>query len=224
MRLAFDRVVTVHGAAVLRVCRALVGLDDADDVWAETFLSAMRAYPDLPDDANLEAWLVTIARRKGIDNLRARARRATPVETLPERTVSESIGPAERLDLYAALAALPTRQRECVAFHHLGGLPYAEVAAVLGGTEAAARRAAADGVRALRAVLGRPEPDRSRPGDQLTVRSAMPQMPPAGSQAGIRSVLSRPTPTSPIPTSPTSSRRATDRPTPRNEEVHDARR
>lgn len=199
MRLAFDRVVTVHGAAILRVCRALVGVDDADDVWAEAFVSALRAYPDLPEDANLEAWLVTIARRKGIDHLRARARRATPVETMPERATSDSIGTAERLDLYAALATLPRRQRECVAFHHLAGLPYAEVAAVLGGTEAAARRAAADGVRALRAVLDRPEPVRTRAGDPPAVVGAVPQTPPASSRPTVRSLT-------------------------RNEEVHDARR
>lgn len=156
MQQAFDHVVTVHGAAVLRVCRALVGLDDADDVWAEAFVSAMRAYPELPADANVEAWMVTIARRKGIDHLRAKARRALPVESVPERAESVGLGDAERLDLYAALATLPTRQRECVAYHHLGGLPYAEIAAVLGGTEAAARRAAADGVRALRAALAGP--------------------------------------------------------------------
>lgn len=78
MQRAFDHVVTAHGAAVLRVCRALVGPDDADDVWAETFVSAIRAYPELPQDANVEAWLVTIARRKGIDHLRARASARPP--------------------------------------------------------------------------------------------------------------------------------------------------
>jgi len=43
-------------------------------------------------------------------------------------------------------------QREAVVYHHLAGLPYVEVASILGGTEAAARRAAADGVRRLRAI------------------------------------------------------------------------
>ena len=37
-----------------------------------------------------------------------------------------------------------------VAYHHLAGLPYAEVAALVGGTPEAARRAAADGIAALR--------------------------------------------------------------------------
>jgi hypothetical protein len=50
----------------------------------------------------------------------------------------------------AALAALPRKQREAVAYHYLAGLPYQEVAAVIGGTADAARRSAADGVANLR--------------------------------------------------------------------------
>ena len=44
----FEAVVANHGARVLRVCRAVVGPADADDAWSETFLAALRAYPDLP--------------------------------------------------------------------------------------------------------------------------------------------------------------------------------
>ena len=33
---------------MLRVCRAVLGPADADDAWSETFLAALRAYPDLP--------------------------------------------------------------------------------------------------------------------------------------------------------------------------------
>jgi DNA-directed RNA polymerase specialized sigma24 family protein len=56
------RVVRRHGATVLRVGRALLGPAE-DDAWSETFLAAMRAHPTLPADANVEAWLVTIAHR-----------------------------------------------------------------------------------------------------------------------------------------------------------------
>ncbi|WP_304364095.1 RNA polymerase sigma factor, partial [Georgenia sp. 311] len=80
----FEEVVAHHGATVLRVCRAVVGPHDADDAWSETFLAALRAYPALPAGANLEAWLVTIAHRKAVDVLRARARRPRPAEHLPE--------------------------------------------------------------------------------------------------------------------------------------------
>jgi DNA-directed RNA polymerase specialized sigma24 family protein len=40
-----------------------------------------------------------------------------------------------------------------VAYHHLGGLAYHDVAEILGGTTDAARRAAADGMKALRTSL-----------------------------------------------------------------------
>jgi RNA polymerase sigma factor (sigma-70 family) len=146
----FERVVVVHGPTVLRVCRAVVGPVDADDAWSETFLAALRAYPDLPADANVEAWLVTIAHRKAIDVVRRAARHAVPVADVPDRAVA----PAGRdLDLWSAVAALPPKQRQAVAYHHLGGLPYDDVAALVGGTSAAARRAGADGVAALRRTL-----------------------------------------------------------------------
>src|ERR1700722_375700 len=87
MKQPFERVVEQHGGAVLRVCRVILGAHDAEDAWSETFLSAMRAYPELPADANTEAWLVTIAHRKAIDLTRARVRRPIPAGDLPE-TVS----------------------------------------------------------------------------------------------------------------------------------------
>ena len=59
-------------------------------------------------------------------------------------------GDGRDLDLATALAALPRRQREAVAYHYLAGLPYAEVAAITGGSADAARRAASDGIARLR--------------------------------------------------------------------------
>jgi RNA polymerase sigma factor (sigma-70 family) len=150
---AFDQVVTDHGPAILRVCRSLLGPVDADDAWADTFLAALEAYPRLPADANIEAWLVTIAHRKAIDLLRRTARRATPVADLPAVAIdgtSRDLDP----DLHHALTTLPEKQRFCVAYHYLIGLPYDEVAEIVGGTAAAARRAAADGIAKLRRTEG----------------------------------------------------------------------
>jgi len=149
MKRPFEQAVTEHGAVVLRVCRAVLGPTEADDAWSETFLAALRAWPDLPDDANVRAWLVTIAHRKAIDVLRAAGRRATPLGQLPDAPAApEPAGPDP--DLIAAVARLPVKQRHAVAYHYLAGLPHAEVAAILGGTTAPARRAAADGIAALR--------------------------------------------------------------------------
>jgi RNA polymerase sigma factor (sigma-70 family) len=122
---------------------------DADDAWSETFLSALKAYPQLPPDANLEAWLVTIAHRKAIDVLRRSSRQANPVADVPAGPGPDR-AEGRDLDLLLSLSALPEKQRWAVVCHHLVGLPYTEVAAIIGGSAEAARRAASDGVAALR--------------------------------------------------------------------------
>jgi len=145
----FEAVVARHGATVLRVCRAVLGRGDADDAWSETFLAALRAYPELPGDANVEAWLVTIAHRKAIDITRAARRRAIPVAEMPENPSAQRADGRD-LDLATALAGLPRKQRAAVAYHYLAGMPYQDVAAVIGGSADAARRSAADGIANLR--------------------------------------------------------------------------
>ena len=147
----FSEVVSNHGPTVLRVCRAVVGPIDADDAWSETFLSALRAYPQLPEDANVEAWLVTIAHRKAIDIVRRAQRSAQPVAAVPDQPGPTNPDGSDR-ELARSVARLPERQRQAVAYHYLAGLTYAEVASVIGGGTDAARRAAADGIAKLRAA------------------------------------------------------------------------
>lgn len=146
----FEKVVADHGATVLRVCRVLLAGHDADDAWSETFLAAMRAYPDLPGSANVEAWLVTIAHRKAIDVLRARRRQPVPVGEILDSPVAHGVPGADDTGLWQAVRELPDKQRQAVAYHYVAAVPYAEVARILGGTTEAARRAAADGIRNLR--------------------------------------------------------------------------
>jgi RNA polymerase sigma factor (sigma-70 family) len=145
----FEEVVSQHGRTVLRVCRAVLGSADADDAWSETFLSALKAYPQLPVDANVEAWLVTIAHRKAIDVTRGSARRPIPLAEMPPGPARDGADDRD-LDLPGSLAALPEKQRFAVVYHYLGGLPYGEVAAIIGGSVEASRRAAADGIANLR--------------------------------------------------------------------------
>lgn len=150
----FEAVVARHGADVLRLCRALLGPADADDAWSETFLSALRAYPRLHPGSDVRAWLLTIAHRRSIDQLRRRARSATPVPDLPDLPAAEDATTqmSGRIDgeLLAALDRLAPKQRAAVVHHHVGGLPYAQVAELIGSSEAAARRSAADGIARLR--------------------------------------------------------------------------
>ena len=145
----FDEIVEEHGAVVMRVCRALLEPDDAQDAWSDTFLAALRAYPDLRPDSNVRGWLVTIAHHKAVDVIRRRERRARPKAALPEVAfvdiVSEPGG-----DLRDALDALPDKQRSAVIYRYLADLSYVDVGALLDSNESAARRSAADGIAKLR--------------------------------------------------------------------------
>jgi RNA polymerase sigma factor (sigma-70 family) len=133
---------------VYRFLVALVGPQEAEDCFQETFLAALRAYPDLRDARNLRAWVLTIAHRKAMDSHRARARRPEPVEEVPERA---AVAPPERDPaLWESVRALPPKQQAAVVARYVNDLPYREIARVIGGTEEAARRNAADGVKKLR--------------------------------------------------------------------------
>ena len=165
-RQPFEELITEHGPVVMRVCRAMLGPADADDAWSETFIAALRAYPDLRPHSNVRGWLVTIAHNKAIDILRRAARAPRPIADVAQRPNTES---TERLDapvdddLRTALDRLPPKQRGAVVYRYLADMAYADVAALLDSSEAAARRSAADGIAALRTVLHRPDPKGQRP-------------------------------------------------------------
>jgi RNA polymerase sigma factor (sigma-70 family) len=126
---------------------------DAEDAAGDALLAALQAYPRLRPDSDVKAWLVTIAHRKALDILRRRARQALPVPDVPERVdTSGSTMPDEHLwsELWTLVRALPDKQRLAVAYRYVADLPYSEVATVMGISEAAARRNAADGINGLR--------------------------------------------------------------------------
>ncbi len=149
----FEEVSAEHGSVVLRVCRSLLAPPDADDAWSETFLAALRAYPDLPPGSNVRGWLVTIAHSKAIDILRRAARAPRPAGALPERPVPPAEPPSLDGELRALVAALPPKQQAAVIYRYLADLPYDEIARLLRSSEPAARRSAADGIAALRGAL-----------------------------------------------------------------------
>lgn len=146
----FQQVLDRHRDTVWRVCVATAGREDAEDAFQEAWLSALRAYPRLPEDANVEAWLVTIAHRKAIDVHRARARRPVPSDTLPERAAAPAPAPSEEDELWDAVRALPPGQRAAITLRYAGDLRPIEVAQALGISAEAARRRIADGLQSLR--------------------------------------------------------------------------
>jgi RNA polymerase sigma factor (sigma-70 family) len=148
----FQTVLDDHASAVMGILHGAVGRDGAEDCFQETFLSALRAYPKLKDGSNLRGWLLTIAHRKAIDHHRACGRAPVPVAEPGEMATGNGI-PEPDDELWAAVAALPPKQRAAVALRYGSDLPHDEIAAALGCSTEAARRNLHEGLKRLRKEL-----------------------------------------------------------------------
>jgi RNA polymerase sigma factor (sigma-70 family) len=148
----FQTLLEEHRLDVYRFCVATAGHSDADDCFQETWIAALRAYPRLRRADNLRAWLLRIAQNKAIDLHRARGRRPVPVAAVPERAAAPSAASDDddEPELWAAVRALPTKQRTAVFCRTVLGMPYGELAALLESSEDAARRNVFEGLRTLR--------------------------------------------------------------------------
>jgi len=149
----FQTLLDLHGRDVHRFLVASVGRVEADDCYQETWLAALRAYPQLHNAANLRGWLLTIAHRKAIDSARARNRRAVTVPELPEPAAAaagvdrEGEGEGE---LWAAVRELPAKQRMAISLRYALDADYATVARTMEISEEAARRNVHEGLKRLR--------------------------------------------------------------------------
>jgi RNA polymerase sigma factor (sigma-70 family) len=145
----FQSFLDEHRGPVLSFLRSMVGPDDADDCFQETFIAAMRAYDRL-DGQHPRAWVMTIARRKAIDHYRARKRRPTPSDQLPEQPTHDRTIADRETELWDAVRALPPKQRAAVSMRYAADLGYAEIADALDCSEDAARRSVHEGLKRLR--------------------------------------------------------------------------
>jgi len=154
LAVAFD----AHRRRLVAVAYRMLGsVGDAEDVVQDAWLR-LSAADDVPRD--LAAWLTTVVGRLCLDRLRsARVRREAYVGPwLPEPLVTTP-GPAEQVEagesvrfaLLVVLERLTPEQRVAFVLHDVLGVPFAEVAEVLGTTVATARQHAS---RARRAVDG----------------------------------------------------------------------
>jgi RNA polymerase sigma factor (sigma-70 family) len=154
----FQELLEEHGSDVLGYLVASVGPHDAEDVFQETFIAALRAYTRLEHARNLRSWLLTIAHRKAIDLHRARGRRAVPAGDAEE--VAGSIPSANSRpdqivaggdpELWRAVSTLPPKQRSAVVLRYATDMSYAAIARALDSSEAAARRNVHEGLQKLR--------------------------------------------------------------------------
>jgi RNA polymerase sigma-70 factor, ECF subfamily len=120
-----------YQARVFALLGRMVGrTGPVEDLAQEAFLRVFGALPRFAVDgpARLSTWILTIATRLAVDELRRRR----PSEPEP---VPESIDPIERHALgqvlEAAIAALPVEQRVPFLLRELHGLEYREIAETL---------------------------------------------------------------------------------------------
>jgi RNA polymerase sigma factor (sigma-70 family) len=142
-----------HRATVYRFLTVAVGPQDADDVFQETFIAALRAYPRVREPRKLDRWILAIASRKAIDHHRGTGRRPSPTDDLPEGSVHDPAPHDPDEDLWAAVRALPPRQRVAVVHRHVLDRPYDEIAEVMGSTEEAARANVYQGTKRLKELM-----------------------------------------------------------------------
>jgi RNA polymerase sigma factor (sigma-70 family) len=148
----FQEFLEAHRFAVYRFLVATVGPNEADDCFQETFLAALRAYPNLKHGDNLRAWVLAIATRKAIDAGRAKSRRPRPVPDVAEvvELYADNPDPLMQGPVWEALRRLPPRQRVALIHRVLLDRPYAELAAAMGSTVDAARANVYQALRKLR--------------------------------------------------------------------------
>jgi RNA polymerase sigma factor (sigma-70 family) len=149
--------------------RMLGSSSEADDAVQETWLRLGRS--DTSGVENLGAWLTTVVGRVCLDMLRARKIRGTRATTerdaLPgseggspeeEASLADSVG----LALLVVLDTLDPAERLAFVLHDSFGLPFEEVAPVVGRSPAAARQLASRARRRVRAGAVVTQPDQVR--------------------------------------------------------------
>lgn len=129
---ALDALLRRHYDRIFAVCRRLTSSDaDGADAAQDALVSIVRSLGSFDGTAKFSTWAYRVAVNASFDELRRRRRRAlgTQVETgVPDTT--EHV--ATRVDVDAALAALPPDFRAPVVLRDMCGLDYAEIAEVLG--------------------------------------------------------------------------------------------
>jgi RNA polymerase sigma factor (sigma-70 family) len=145
--------------------RMLGSVNEADDALQEAWLRIRDQDPASVE--NMQAWLTTIVGRVCLNMLRSRRSRREELSAHvpdPVVNVDESGDPEHEalladsvgLAMLVVLDALTPAERLAFVLHDVFAVPFADIAAVLDRSEAAAQQLAS---RARRRVQGSPEPD-----------------------------------------------------------------
>jgi RNA polymerase sigma-70 factor (ECF subfamily) len=156
--------IEAHIPALRRYARALVrDVAGADDLVQDCLMRALAKLDLWREGTNLRAWLFTILHNQYVNHVRRSIRSGTTFEfddAAPalSRPAHQQAG-LELRDLDRALKQLPADQRAVILLVGLEGLPYGDVAAILGIPVGTVRSRLSRGRLGLRVLMG-VEPDR----------------------------------------------------------------
>ncbi|AGG65679.1 RNA polymerase sigma factor [Corynebacterium callunae] len=119
---------------VWRLLAHLGGPQSADDLTQETFLRVMGALPRFAARSSARTWLLSLARRVWVDNIRhdmARPRKSiVEYENSGATDASSSTIWSEWIDLKTLIDALPVERREALILTQVLGYSYEESAKI----------------------------------------------------------------------------------------------
>lgn len=131
--LAFEPFYREHYPAVVGLVYTLTGSrHGAEDITQEAFLRAHRSWEEVSRYERPGGWVRVVAMNLGRSRLRrlgAETRALTRFAGLNVTTFPELEAPNEKF--WAAVRALPRRQREVVALHYLEDMATSDIAALL---------------------------------------------------------------------------------------------
>jgi RNA polymerase sigma-70 factor (ECF subfamily) len=159
---AFETVMSSHHGEIYRYLQRVLGrADDADDLSQETFLRAYRAYRALPGDANVRAWLFSIATNLTKNHFRSETRRRLAYSEV-RASARVAVDPAPEAELVSretgalvegVVQSLPLKQRLAFTQRKIHGLDYEAIGQSLGCTAESARANVFQAVRKIRQRL-----------------------------------------------------------------------
>jgi RNA polymerase sigma-70 factor (ECF subfamily) len=130
-RVALDAFVRATQADVWRCCAHLVAADAADDLTQETYLRLVTALRSYRGDASGRTFVLSIARRVCVDEIRRRTRRRALTDRLWQRRVSTTFDDPSRAGaLEDLIDRLDPDRRAAFVLTQLLGLSYEEAATV----------------------------------------------------------------------------------------------
>jgi RNA polymerase sigma factor (sigma-70 family) len=148
----------VLGPMVLGYLRRFVPRDEAEDVLQRVFYEVWKNRDRYDPARSLEAWVLGIARKRAIDQLRRRHATVVPIEELRDLAGDDGRELAERYarasEVRGAMARLPAEQREVLTLAYFGDLTQTEIADRLGVPLGTVKARAFRGLRRLAGILG----------------------------------------------------------------------